>query len=129
MVYVPDTHTLVWYLTADRRLGAQAKAALSQVDQGQAQAIVPIIVLTEILDLEEKGRIAIQLESLLQHLQKHSHYQIVPYTLQVLVAVREVRDVPELHDRIIVATAKQYGATVLSKDPAIAASTAAKTIW
>lgn len=129
MIYVPDTHTLVWYLTADKRLGTRARAALASVDEGHAQAFVTLIVLTELLDLEEKKRITITLEELLQHLQRHSHYEIVPYTLDVLMAVKKINDIPELHDRIVAATARHYGAVVLSKDPDIAASASVKTIW
>ncbi len=129
MFYVPDTHTLVWYLSADPRLGNQAKAALESVDRGEAHALVPIIVLTEMLDLEEKGRIAIRLNHLLPILQRHTHYTIVPYTLDLLMALKEIDDIPELHDRMIAATARRYDAVVLSKDPSIAASAFVRTIW
>jgi len=129
MFYVPDTHTLVWYLSADPRLGNQAKTALESVDRGEAHALVPIIVLTEMLDLEEKGRIAIRLNHLLPILQRHTHYTIVPYTLDLLMALKEIDDIPELHDRMIAATARRYDAVVLSKDPSIAASAFVRTIW
>jgi PIN domain nuclease of toxin-antitoxin system len=42
IVYVLDTHALVWYLTNDRRLGAQADAVLN--DPG-VTLIIPAIVL------------------------------------------------------------------------------------
>ena len=29
MIFVPDTHALVWYVTADKRLGKRAQAALA----------------------------------------------------------------------------------------------------
>lgn len=129
MLYVPDTHTLVWYLTADQRLGEQAREALASVDRGEARALIPIIVLTEILYLEEKRRIHIRLEELLRYLQQHSQYDIVPYTLDLLMAVREINDIPELHDRIIAATARRHDAIVLTRDPAIAGSSSVKTLW
>ena len=129
MLYVPDTHTLVWYLTADQRLGKQAREALASVDRGEARALIPIIVLTEILYLEEKGRIHIRLEELLRYLQQHSQYNIVPYTLDLLMAVREIGDIPELHDRIIAATARRHDAIVLTRDPAIVGSSSVKTLW
>lgn len=129
MLYVPDTHTLVWYLTADQRLGKQALEALASVDRGEARALVPIIVLTEILYLEEKGRILVRLGELLRYLQQHSQYDIVPYNLDLLMAVREIGDIPELHDRIIAATARQYDAIVLTRDPVIAGSSSVKTLW
>lgn len=129
MLYVPDTHTLVWYLTADQRLGKQAREALASVDRGEARALIPIIVLTEILYLEEKGRIHIRLEELLRYLQQHSQYNIVPYTLDLLMAIREIGDIPELHDRIIAATARRHDAIVLTRDPAIVGSSSVKTLW
>lgn len=128
MFYVPDTHALVWYLSADQRLGNQAKAALESVDRGEAHALVPIIVLTEMLDLEEKGRIAIRLNHLPPILQQHTHYTIVPYTLDLLMALKEIDDIPEPHDRMIAATARRYDAVVLSKDPSIMAAAFVRTI-
>lgn len=53
MTYLPDTHALIWYLTGDKRLGANAKAALARVDDGENDAIVPVLVLAEILYLIE----------------------------------------------------------------------------
>jgi len=63
MIYVPDTHALVWYLTADKQLGKQAKAALASVDAGRHQAVIPVIVLAEIMYLEEHGRIQVKLNT------------------------------------------------------------------
>jgi predicted nucleic acid-binding protein len=96
---------------------------------GEARALVPIIVLTEILYLEEKKRIHIQLKELLRYLQQHSQYEIVPYTLSLLMMVREISDIPELHDRIIAATARRYDAVVLTRDPSIASLSAVRTLW
>lgn len=53
VIYVPDTHALVWYLTADRRLGKGARSALASVDNGSDHAIIPVVVLAEVMYLEE----------------------------------------------------------------------------
>ena len=42
MIFVPDTHALVWYVTADKRLGKHAKAALASVDEGAHQAVISV---------------------------------------------------------------------------------------
>lgn len=43
--------------------------------------------------------------------------------------VAGIKDVPELFDRVIVATALLNGAIVLTKDPDITASTAITAVW
>jgi len=57
MIFVPDTHALVWYVTADKRLGKRAQAALASVDEGAHRAVVSILVLAKIMYLEERGRV------------------------------------------------------------------------
>ena len=54
-----DTYALVWYLTNDRRPGAQAAAVLEDPD---ALLIIPVIVLAEIKNLAHKRRLAATLE-------------------------------------------------------------------
>ena len=40
-----------------------------------------------------------------------------------------ISDIPELHDRLVAATARHYGVPLLTNDPVIRASTAGPTIW
>ncbi len=48
--------------------------------------------------------------------------EIVGLTSEILDQVTQGKDVPELHDRIIVATARYYSAGILTKDRIILGS-------
>jgi len=53
---VTDTHSLIWYLEDDPRLGQNTSQVFDECDAGQAVIYVPTICLVEILYLQEKGR-------------------------------------------------------------------------
>ncbi len=48
-VYVTDTHSLLWYLHNPKRLGPAAATAFGQVAANEADLIVPVIVIAEII--------------------------------------------------------------------------------
>ncbi len=55
MRYVADTHTLVWYFTNDKRLGAIAYNTLEGLIE-KGEILIPTIVLAELLYISERGR-------------------------------------------------------------------------
>jgi len=57
------------------------------------------------------------------------NYEIVPVNADVVLASAGVDDVPELHDRILVGTAKWLGVPILTGDRVIRASRHIQTIW
>ncbi len=55
---VADTHTVIWYLFADERLSAAARATMEEAASSGDQIAFSSITLAEIVYLTEKGRIA-----------------------------------------------------------------------
>ncbi len=129
MIYVPDTHALIWYLTADKQLGKQAKAALASVDAGHHHAVIPVIVLAEIMYLEERGRIKVKLDVLVEYVRSIPTYTIASLTLDTVLIARRITGVPELFDRMIVATALEHRALLLSRDPVFRDVRDVKIVW
>jgi PIN domain nuclease of toxin-antitoxin system len=127
--YIPDTHALVWYLTADKQLGKQAKAALASVDAGSERAIIPVLVLAEIMYLEEKGRIRIKLNELVEYLQSNENYSMAPLTLSIVLAAKSLHRIPELFDRMIAATALEHDAVLLTRDSVFHNLSTVKIAW
>ena len=39
MLYVIDAHALIWHLTNDAKLGANARTILTRIDAGKAKAL------------------------------------------------------------------------------------------
>ena len=83
----------------------------------------------EILYLSERKRIPVGLESVRDLLIDRDNYQISPVDMDVVVTAALIDDVPELHDRLIVATAKWLQVAILTNDPVISVSKHVETIW
>ncbi len=129
MDYLVDTVALVRHLRAARNLGSKARSILRQADRGQHQVFISGVTLMEILYLSEKKRIAINLESVRNLLIERDNYQVFPVDMDVVATAALVDDVPELHDRLIVGTAKWLQVAILTNDPVISASKHVETIW
>lgn len=124
-----DTVALVRHLRGGRRLGARAKQIFQRADMGRLTIYIAGVTLMEILYLSESRRIPINLADIQTLLSGSQNYQVIPVGLDVVVMAASVDDVPELHDRLIVATAKLLGVPILTNDPVMAASRHVKSVW
>ena len=50
------------------------------------------------------------------------NYQFEPLSLEILKVASQIDDMPELHDRLIAATAKYLDLPIITNDPAIRSS-------
>ena len=129
---VADTHTVIWYVKADARLSARAKATIDDAAAVGDTILVSAITFVEIVYLVDKGRVdAATLDIVLQALGRPKAVLVEsPVDRAVARAMQQVprSEVPELGDRVIAATAVAAGVPVISRDGAIQASRVA-TIW
>ena len=128
-LYIPDTHCLIWQATASPRLGTQAAAVLTQVDQGNAHLIIPAIVVAELLFTIERRKLPINFNRLFQQWQANPAIAIVSLTLDTLLLMRTVTTIPEMHDRLIACEAYIRKATLITIDQSIMASGFVPTVW
>ena len=124
--YVADTHAWVYYLLD--MLPVKANYAFKQAERGEALIYVPTIVLAECVYLVERGRISLRYDELFSKLKVAGNFVVIPLTLEI---VEEITRIPlgELHDRIIVATARLLGAVLITKDEEIRTSGIIETLW
>lgn len=69
------------------------------------------------------------IEGVLERVERGDGFAVVPFDL---VVFREMLRLPgewELHDRIISATARYYGAKLISKDEVLATADEIDTVW
>ncbi|MDQ7030296.1 MAG: PIN domain-containing protein [Ardenticatenia bacterium] len=111
------------------RPGPQAARILRETDAGNHHVYLSAITLMEILYLSEAKRVDVHLDELIKHVSESRNYEIVPVNADVVLAAAEVDDVPELHDRIIVGTAKWPGVPILTGDEVISKSSHVQAIW
>ena len=129
MDYLADTVTLVRHLSGHPALGREAARILQDADRGRHHIYVSAITLMGILYLSEAKGIPVQLAELISAMTNSVNYEIVPVEASIVLTAAEIDDVPELHDRIIVETAKWHHVPVLTPDEVIQASRHVKTIW
>lgn len=131
--YVTDTHPLLWHILGDPRLSAAARIVFTEADAGLHQILVPSIVLVEAIYLAEKSKIdplvVDQLFFLLDL--TPANYVVVPLEAGAVRTLRAINRslVPDMPDRIIVATAKHLGLDLVTKDHTLITSGIVPVVW
>jgi PIN domain nuclease of toxin-antitoxin system len=129
---VADTHTIIWYLFHDPRLSEMARVTIENAAASGEQIAFSSITLAEIVYLAELGRIRTEtLDRLLQAVDGEDVVLVeIPFDRSVARAMVTIprKEVADLPDRIIAATASHLGVAVISRDGAIQASRIS-TIW
>lgn len=129
MVYIVDTHTLVWFLEGSSKVGQQALKILRDDTQG---LVIPCIVLAEVKYLSAKGRVYLSLDEALEAVEHDPRCVIYPLNPSVVEMMPTILDI---HDGIICGTALLYQdslgeeAKVITNDKAIIDSGIIQTVW
>ncbi|HKV38791.1 MAG TPA: PIN domain-containing protein [Blastocatellia bacterium] len=130
--YVLDAHPLIWYLEGNPRLSITAR---SLMDDPSSELVLPAIALAEALHVVFKGRTAIPSPAdLLRDVAADPRIEVFPLTVDVLREGLKAGAIPEMHDRLITATAmflrgRGNRVTVVTKDSAITASNLVSVLW
>ena len=129
MHYATDSHSLIWYLTEDKKLGKNALSIFTKADNGEITIIVPTIVLAEIIYICEKKKVELEIKRVVDKIKSSLNYLSYNLDIETLEAVISLKGIFEMHDRILVATAKLLNATLITKDEEIITSNVVRTIW
>lgn len=129
MIYVCDTHAFLWYLTNDSRLSKRAEEVFSLCERGEIKIIIPSIVLLECIDVLEKKKVDFELDKIFELLRTANNFSMSDLDWQIVVEAKAVKNLPDLHDRVIVATAKCFNGKIISRDLAIRKNYKSLTIW
>jgi len=130
--YVLDTHVWVWWHANPRCLSRRSRELISRPD-GYQELLLSAISLWEFAKLIEKGRLAVSCEPeewILQALQMPK-LSVVP--LSPRIACHSTQLPGQFHDdpadQIIVATAREHDATILTKDARIRSYPHVLSLW
>ena len=128
MIALLDTHTVIWSLTDDARLGISARELIDQAKE--AELAISDMTLLEISMLAKKGRI--QLSGPIAGLLKDiaSQFRVLPINAEIAADAMEL-EIPQADpfDRVIVATARKYRIDLLTKDRNIVNAQSVSTVW
>ncbi len=128
-IFVTDTHALLWYLTEDEKLSKIAQGVFEKADRGEVDIVIPTTVLAEALFITEKHRVDIEFMDIIENIQNSSNYLLHPLDLDIVMKCHELKKIPELHDRIITATAILLDAKLITKDTKIKVSKEVEVVW
>lgn len=132
MIYVTDTHPLVfWSANRKRRLGRRARRILQETEQGKHSIIVPVVVLEEINRLVERKlvRLDVPFRRWAQELERSPNFQVQTYTLEVLLESVFLVAIRDPADRAIVATARHLRCPLITADETIQDGDWVDTVW
>ncbi|HEX6437059.1 MAG TPA: PIN domain-containing protein [Candidatus Binatia bacterium] len=132
MIYVTDTHPLVfWSSNRRRRLGNRARRILQETEQGKHSIIVPIVVLEEINRLVERKiiRLDVPFRRWAEELERSPNFQVQAYALDVLLESVSLAAIRDPADRAIVATARQLRCPLITADELIRDGEWVDTVW
>jgi PIN domain nuclease of toxin-antitoxin system len=128
-MHVTDAHGFLWFLSKDEKLGKKALEIFRACDKGKEIVVVPSIVLLECMYVCEKKRIEFEFREIMQKIHGTFNYPVYPLDEEVILECQSIRQIAEVHDRIIVATAKLLNAKLITRDANIMDSKIVETIW
>ncbi len=132
--FVVDTHALLWYLEGNRQLGSRARLVLSAPE---SHLVVPVIVLAEASIIISLGRTKIpSTTDLIERLARDRRFEIYSLTIDVFKRSLspEASRIPELHDRLIVATALhlhdlEMDVALVTRDDSLTSANLVPIVW
>ena len=116
-------------LTAPRKLGADARAAVERIEAGRDEGWVPAAVAAEIVILRELGRVGIGLPELRRAMQGAPNLKFLDLDLAQLeefVALGVIRDP---FDRLVASAARSLRASLVTRDSTLEETGLVETIW
>lgn len=126
-----DTHTLIWWIGIPQNLSTRAKDTIKK--ETKNKILVSSISIWEVCLLVKKDKLDLSMgvESWIEKLEKFPYFEFVPVTNKI--AANSVNLPGSLHkdpaDRIIVATAREYGAALVTSDQKLRKYPHVQTIW
>lgn len=126
--YAVDTMALILYLEK-RKLPKEVIKVFSEAENGNIDLILPAMVIAELSYLSERNRIDTDIRAVKRLLSDFKNVKVEPMDLKIIEAAFLIDNIPELHDRLIAATAIVCRAVLITNDPVIKASGKVTVIW
>jgi PIN domain nuclease of toxin-antitoxin system len=129
MNFVSDTHALLWWFTDSPKMSLRASEIFEKCEKGKSVIFIPSIVIAESLSIFDKKRISFNFKNLLKKIHTSENFVLIALDYSILQKMVALKEVPELHDKIIVSTAKYLKLPIITKDKTLQNLPFIKTIW
>ncbi|MBI5634634.1 MAG: PIN domain-containing protein [Nitrospirae bacterium] len=129
MNFVTDTHALIWWFTDNPKLSQKAADIFSKCEEGEIIIFVPSIVIAEALSIFDKKRVSFDFKRLFRKIMDSDNFKLIALDYSILQKMVSLKEIPELHDKIIVSTAKYLNLPVITKDEMLQNISHIRTVW
>jgi len=129
MNIVTDTHALLWWFTDSPKISPRASEVFKKSEKGENVVFIPTIVVAEALSIFDKKRIPFDFRRLFKKIVESENYVLIPLDVPILKKLIDLKDISELHDKIIVSTAQYLNCPLITKDKTLQNLPYLKTIW
>jgi PIN domain nuclease of toxin-antitoxin system len=124
-----DTHSLLWAFARPGKLGERARRAFEEIANGESSLLIPVIVLAELIFTIENKPIQADLDEILDAIRSRPNVEFVDFDYESAMRLRDLSIIPEMHDRMSVATALEHQARLIRVDESITTSKVVDVIW
>ncbi len=131
-IYVTDTHPLIWYSSgAYRKLSPKARRLFDRASHAEVLIWVPAMAVWEAGLLEKIGRVRFKpsFKHWVDALIAQPGFAFAPVDVDLITSSLEIVPHADLFDTGIVATARQKGAPLITKDELITRKASVETLW
>ena len=129
MNFATDTHALIWWFTDSPRLSSKASEIFEKCEKGENIIFIPSIVIAESLSIFDKKRVSFNFKNLFKKINDSENFVLIALDYPILQKMIALKEIPELHDKIIISTAKYLNLPIITKDKSLRNLTSIKTIW
>ena len=127
--YVTDTHALLWWFTDSPKLSSKASEIFKICERGEIIIFIPSIVIAELISIFDKKRVSFNFRNLFNKIRTSENFILIALDYPILEKMVTLKEVSELHDKIIASTAKYLKVPIITKDKALHKLTSIKTVW
>ena len=119
---VLDTHAWVWWASKPEKLSRRQRSAIDRArKQSSVSLLLSVISGWEVALLVQAGclRLPVPLETWLQRAMSVPGLEVVPLTVSIIATAAQLTVLRDPADMLIVATARQHGARLITSDARI----------
>ena len=129
MNFLADTHALLWHFTNNSQISSKAKDLFDRCEKGECIIFIPSIVIAECLSIFDRKKVSFNFKALFDRIRRSENYVMIPLDHRILLQMTETKEVSELHDKIIVATAKLLDLPLITKDARLLRLKTIAVVW
>ncbi len=132
MIYVTDTHPLVFYTIGQTKsLGKKALRTFTLAERGQATIYIPTVCFFELALLLESGKVRsrMPLTEWKAQVEEAGRFVVEPLTWEDIEEAQSLRSLGDPFDRLLAGTANRVHCALITRDRRIAESRQVATLW